>query len=85
MNKDTAKMEKRVAILENKSDSVQDILNAVSVADMARLQQTVSDLNEKVKKLDSDTVNKIDKLSEKIDSIVEKLNELLIKLVNRNA
>lgn len=79
---DTAKIEKRIAVLESKNDSMQDIINAVSVADMARLQQTVSDLNEKVKKLDSDTVNKIDKLSEKIDGFGEKLNELFIKLIN---
>ena len=78
---DAADHAAKITMLEERVNALQTLTSAISVIDLAKMQQVVETLNEKVNKLDTDVENKIDKLSEKIDGIVDKLNQLLINFV----
>jgi peptidoglycan hydrolase CwlO-like protein len=81
---DAADHATKITTLEERINTIQGVVNQISVAELARMQQTVETLSDRVNKLDNDVENKIDKLSEKIDALSNRINELFIALAKNN-
>jgi SMC interacting uncharacterized protein involved in chromosome segregation len=81
---DSAGLEARLTALENKHQTMQDILNGFSVAEIAKMEAQLENLNTRVEKLDTDVEKKIDQLTVKVDSLMLKMNEILVKIANGN-
>lgn len=83
LKNDSVSRETRITALENKIESVQEIVNSMSVAELARMQQVVKDLSKRVEKLDTDVEKKIDQLGEKVDTLMGKMQEILLELAKK--
>lgn len=69
-----------IATIRERQEAMQSVVNQISVAELARMQQTMETLNDRVNRLDSDVENKLDKISEKMDTLFDRLGELSITL-----
>lgn len=77
---DAADHASKITALEEKVNNMQSTVNQISVAELARMQQTIETLSDRVNRLDSDVENKLDRLSEKMDTLFDRVNEVFIAL-----
>lgn len=77
---DAAGTAAKMTALEEKISNLQSLVNAISVAEIASMKQSLSDLRARVERLDTDVEKKIDQLSNKLDGMVTKLQEILVEL-----
>ena len=77
---DAAGLASEITMLKQKIANLQDIVNAISVAEIASMKQSLSDLRARVERLDTDVEKKIDQLSAKIDKLSETMQKILLEM-----
>lgn len=61
----------KMSVIEQRVESMGQLVNAISVAEIASMKQSLSDLRSRVDKLDGDMEKKIDQLSDKLDRLLQ--------------
>lgn len=68
---DAATLTAKMSVMEQRLESMGQLVNAISVAEIASMKQSLSDLRSRVDKLDGDMEKKIDQLADKLDRLLQ--------------
>lgn len=77
---DAAELSSEITTLKQKVTNLQEVINAISIAEISAMKQSLSDLRARVERLDTDVEKKIDQLANKLDKQNETLQQILLQL-----